>query len=131
MDNQINLIDTPGHIDFSGEVTRSLQVLDGAVTIFDGVKGVENQTKKVWDHASKFMLPKICYINKMDRIGASVVQTAQSIRNRLKTEPLIMQYPIGECEKLKGVIDLCSMEEITFGGEYGETIEKTILESNT
>ena len=125
------MIDTPGHIDFSGEVTRSLQVLDGVVTIFDGVKGVENQTQKVWSHASKFSLPKICYVNKMDRIGSSLLQTAQSIRDKLKTEPVIMQLPVGESEKFRGMIDLCSMEEIEFHGEYGERMERKIVEANT
>jgi len=78
------LIDTPGHVDFSGEVARSLKVLDGAVTIVDGVKGVEAQTIKVWDYATKKNIPKICYINKLDRIGSSVLQAAESIQRRLK-----------------------------------------------
>lgn len=95
-DDQINLIDTPGHVDFSGEVTRSLQVLDGAVTILDAVKGVESQTKKVWAHASKHHLPKICYLNKMDRIGASIPNVLSSINKKLNTTPLLIQDPIGE-----------------------------------
>lgn len=78
------MIDTPGHVDFSGEVARSLKVLDGAVTIVDGVKGVEAQTIKVWDYATKKNIPKICYINKLDRIGSSVLQAAESIQRRLK-----------------------------------------------
>ena len=105
--------------------------MDGVVTIFDGVKGVENQTQKVWNHASKFSLPKLCYVNKMDRIGSSILQTAQSIRDRLKTEPLIMQYPIGESEKFEGMVDLVNMEEITFKGEYGEIMKKIVIEANT
>lgn len=93
---QINLIDTPGHVDFSGEVTRSLRVLDGAVTILDGVKGVESQTIKVWEHAAKRGIPKLCYINKMDRIGSSVMRTAEAITALLKVQPIFFQAPIGQ-----------------------------------
>lgn len=89
--HQINLIDTPGHVDFSGEVARSLRVLDGAVTILDGVKGVEAQTMKVWELATKKNIPKLCFINKMDRIGSSIVRTAQAIEGLLKVDPIIFQ----------------------------------------
>jgi elongation factor G len=83
-DHQINLIDTPGHVDFSGEVARSVRVLDGVVTILDGVKGVEAQTQKVWGFSNKNNIPKIIYINKMDRIGSSLTQTILNIKNKLK-----------------------------------------------
>ena len=104
--HQINLIDTPGHVDFSGEVYRSLRVLDGVVTILDAVKGVEAQTLKVWAQASHFNLPKICYLNKMDRIGASCQQATESLAKKLGVEPLLLQYPVGDGETFKGVIDL-------------------------
>ena len=109
-DNQMNLIDTPGHVDFSGEVYRSLRVLDGVVTILDAVKGVESQTMKVWAQASRFKIPKICFLNKMDRIGASCQQAADSLVKKLGVEPLILQYPIGDGDFFKGVIDLIELE---------------------
>ncbi len=90
----------------------------------DGVKGVEAQTIKVWEQAKKRNIPRICYVNKMDRIGASILQTAESIQKRLKVEPLIMQYPIGEADLFKGVYDIAMMEEIVFGGKFGENMEK-------
>lgn len=93
---QINLIDTPGHVDFSGEVARSLRVLDGAVTILDGVKGVEAQTLKVWELATKKNIPKLCFINKMDRIGSSLLRTAQAIQGLMKVEPIFFQAPVGQ-----------------------------------
>jgi elongation factor G len=122
---QINLIDTPGHVDFSGEVARSLKVLDGAVTILDGVKGVEAQTIKVWEQARRRNIPRICYVNKLDRMGASILQTAESIKKRLKVEPLLMQMPVGECDMFKGVIDLLSMKQILFEGAYGSIPKMT------
>jgi elongation factor G len=106
LNHQINLIDTPGHVDFSGEVTRSVRVLDGVVTILDGVKGVEAQTQKVWASSNKFNIPKICFINKMDRIGSSLQQSAESIKTKLKVEPLILQSSIGDGDTFKGVVDL-------------------------
>lgn len=106
----LNLIDTPGHVDFSGEVTRSLRVLDGVVTILDGVKGVEAQTQKVWAQANKHQIPKICFINKMDRIGSSAEQSAESIKKKLKAEPLLLQMPIGDGDTFRGVIDLIELE---------------------
>ena len=93
---QINLIDTPGHVDFSGEVTRSLKVLDAAVTILDGGKGVQAQTVKVWKQAEKRNTPKICFINKLDKIGSSVQRTAEAIKALLGVEPLLLQMPIGQ-----------------------------------
>ncbi len=116
---QINLIDTPGHVDFSGEVARSLRVLDGAVTILDAVKGVQAQTKKVWDLANKKNIPKLCFLNKMDRIGSSVLRTADAIKGLLKADPIFFQYPVGQGENFKGVVDLLTMNFIQFKGKYG------------
>lgn len=107
---QLNLIDTPGHVDFSGEVTRSLRVLDGAITILDGGKGVEAQTVKVWRQAEKRGTPKICFVNKLDRIGSSVQRTAEAIQSLLNVEPLVFQMPIGQGENFKGVVDLITMQ---------------------
>lgn len=121
-DYQINLIDTPGHVDFSGEVARSLRVLDGAITILDGVKGVEAQTCKVWEQASKRQIPKLCFVNKMDRIGANILRAAESLKLRLKVDPLIMQCPIGEADKFRGVVDLINLQEILFHGKYGQEV---------
>ena len=107
---QINLIDTPGHVDFSGEVTRSLRVLDGAITILDGGKGVEAQTIKVWRQAERRGTPKICFVNKLDRIGSSVQRTAEAIKALLGVDPLVFQMSIGQGEHFKGVVDLLTMK---------------------
>lgn len=93
--------------------------MDGAVTIVDGVKGVEAQTIKVWEHATKRGIPKICFINKMDRIGASMERTIMSLERRLNLDPIILQAPIGQDEHFKGVVDLINMKEIYFEGKYG------------
>lgn len=118
--HQINLIDTPGHVDFSGEVTRSLRVLDGVVTILDAVKGVESQTQKVWAQATKHKIPKLVFLNKMDRIGSSASQSINSLRNRLAVDPLVLQIPLGDGDSFKGVIDLLDLEQILFAGRYGQ-----------
>lgn len=106
---QVNVIDTPGHVDFSGEVARSVRVLDGVVTIFDAVNGVQTQTQKVWLQANEKNLPKLCFINKMDRTGSSIDITIRSIKEKLGADPFVLQYPIGEAENFKGVIDLINM----------------------
>ena len=123
--SQLNLIDTPGHVDFSGEVARSLRVLDGAVAILDGVKGVESQTIKVWEQASRQGIPKLCFINKMDRIGSSVARTSEAIQHFLKVEPLLLQIPVGQGENFQGVVDLLTMKQLTFGGMYGDEVATT------
>lgn len=129
--HQINLIDTPGHVDFSGEVARSLRVLDGVVTIFDAVHGVQTQTEKVWMQANQKKLPKLAFINKMDRLGASVQHTVKTIKDRLNAESFVLQEPIGESENFKGVVDLLKMEAITFEGFRGETAEvRSLTESD-
>ncbi len=121
-DYQINLIDTPGHIDFTAEVQRSLRVLDGAVVVFDGVAGVEPQSETVWRQADRFKVPRICFINKLDRMGASFENSLQSIFKKLTLNAVAVQIPIGEEGGFKGVIDLMKMKAIYFEGESGENI---------
>lgn len=104
--HQINIIDTPGHIDFTAEVQRSLRVLDGGVVVFDAVAGVEPQSETVWRQADRFGVPRICYINKMDRMGANFYRTVDMIVDRLKGNPVVIQMPIGAYETFEGMIDL-------------------------
>ncbi|MBI1866498.1 MAG: elongation factor G [Candidatus Staskawiczbacteria bacterium] len=124
---QMNLIDTPGHIDFTAEVKRSLRVLDGAVVVFDGVAGVEPQSETVWRQADKYMVPRICLINKLDRMGASFEKSFQSILDKLTPNAVALQIPIGEEEKLSAIIDLIKMKALYFEGEKGkDVVEKDI-----
>src|SRR5689334_18397828 len=111
---RINIIDTPGHVDFTIEVERSLRVLDGAVALFDGVNGVEPQSETVWRQADKYRVPRICFVNKMDRIGADFEMSVASIREKLQANPCVLQYPLGSEEKLRGVIDLEAMKALVF-----------------
>jgi elongation factor G len=128
-DHQINLIDTPGHIDFTAEVQRSLRILDGAVVVFDGVAGVEPQSETVWHQADRYRIPRVCFINKLDRMGASFENSFKSILNKLTQSAVALQIPIGEEEKFSGVIDLLKMKAIYFEGEKGEkVVEKEIPE---
>ena len=120
---RVNIIDTPGHIDFTVEVQRSLRVLDGAVVVFDGVAGVEPQSETVWRQADKFHVPRICFINKLDRIGASFERSLQSIYERLTPNAVPVTIPIGHEQEHEGVIDLLRMKAIRFGGDHGEKIE--------
>jgi elongation factor G len=127
VDHRINIIDTPGHVDFTMEVERSLRVLDGAVAVFDGVAGVEPQSETVWRQADKYGVPRICFINKLDRAGASFDRSFESIITRLGANPVAIQIPIGLEDQLKGVIDLISMKGLiwndeTKGAEF-ETVE--------
>jgi elongation factor G len=127
VDHRINIIDTPGHVDFTMEVERSLRVLDGAVAVFDGVAGVEPQSETVWRQADKYGVPRICFINKLDRAGASFDHSFESIITRLGANPVALQIPIGLEDKLRGVIDLISMKGLIWndeskGAEY-ETVE--------
>ena len=115
--HRINIIDTPGHVDFTIEVERSMRVLDGAVTVFDSVAGVEPQSETVWRQADKYSVPRICYVNKMDRIGANFERTVQMMIDRLGTVPLVIQLPIGSEDKFEGVVDLVKMKEIVWKGE--------------
>ncbi|MCH7591350.1 MAG: elongation factor G [Planctomycetes bacterium] len=108
----INLIDTPGHVDFTAEVERSLRVLDGMVAVFDAKEGVEAQSETVWAQADKYRVPRICFINKMDKIGADFEWSVASIRKRLRVEPLVLQLPIGSSDSLTGIIDLVEMKAV-------------------
>ena len=110
LDHQINLIDTPGHIDFTAEVQRSLRVLDGGVVVFDAVAGVEPQSETVWRQADDYNVPRICFVNKMDRIGADFVRTIRMIRDRLSANPIAIQWPIGSESDFTGIIDLLAMK---------------------
>ncbi|MBI3182004.1 MAG: elongation factor G [Myxococcales bacterium] len=111
---RINIIDTPGHVDFTIEVERSLRVLDGAVALFDGVNGVEPQSETVWRQADKYQVPRICFINKMDRVGADFEMSVQSIREKLGATPCVLQLPLGSEENFRGVIDLVRMKALVF-----------------
>ncbi|MBP9676741.1 MAG: elongation factor G [Anaerolineaceae bacterium] len=117
---QINVIDTPGHIDFTAEVQRSLRVLDGGVVVFDAVQGVEPQSETVWRQADLYNVPRICFVNKMDRLGASLDYTIGTIRERLGANPIQMQLPIGSEAGFKGVVDLLTMQAILFDDELGK-----------
>ena len=116
-DHQINIIDTPGHVDFTIEVERSLRVLDGAVAVFDGVAGVEPQSQTVWRQADRYRVPRICFVNKLDRTGASFEHCVETIKNRLNAIPAVVQLPIGSEADFIGVIDLINMRALTWRGE--------------
>ena len=116
-ETQINVIDTPGHVDFTVEVERSLRVLDGAVAVFDGKEGVEPQSETVWRQADKYEVPRICFVNKMDKLGADFYFTVDTIVNRLKAKPLVIQLPIGAENDFIGVVDLVEMRALVWRGE--------------
>ncbi|MDQ3094993.1 MAG: elongation factor G [Actinomycetota bacterium] len=116
-DHRINIIDTPGHVDFTIEVERSLRVLDGAVAVFDSVAGVEPQTETVWRQANKYNVPRMCFVNKMDRTGADFFRTVEMIENRLQSTPAVIQLPIGSEANFLGVIDLVKMKAIIWDGD--------------
>jgi len=115
--NQINIIDTPGHVDFTVEVERSLRVLDGAVAVFDGKEGVEPQSEQVWRQAAKYDVPRICFVNKMDKLGADFYYTVGTIVDRLGAKPLVMQLPIGAEDNFDGVVDLIDMKALMWPGK--------------
>ena len=115
--NQINIIDTPGHVDFTVEVERSLRVLDGAVAVFDGKEGVEHQSETVWRQADKYDVPRICFVNKMDKLGADFYYTVDTIVKRLGAKPLVIQLPIGFENTFEGVVDLVEMRALTWRGD--------------
>ncbi|MBF6274745.1 MULTISPECIES: elongation factor G [Nocardia] len=125
--NQINIIDTPGHVDFTVEVERSLRVLDGAVAVFDGKEGVEPQSEQVWRQADKYDVPRICFVNKMDKLGADFYFTVQTIKDRLGAKPLVIQLPIGAEDSFEGIVDLVEMNAKVWTGEtkLGEKYEVT------
>src|SRR3954447_5679629 len=124
-DYQINIIDTPGHVDFTAEVERSLRVLDGAVAVFDAVAGVQPQSETVWRQADKYKVPRICFMNKMDRVGADFFRSVDTIVDRLKARPVPIQIPVGAEEKFLGVVNLVKMKariwrDETLGAEFDE-----------
>ena len=124
-DNQINIIDTPGHVDFTVEVERSLRVLDGAVAVFDGKEGVEPQSETVWRQADKYNVPRICFVNKMDKLGADFYFSVRTIEDRLKATPIVLQLPIGSESDFQGVVDLIGMRALVWEGDVklGEDYE--------
>ena len=121
---QINIIDTPGHIDFTAEVQRSLRVLDGGVVVFDGVQGVEPQSETVWRQADRYQVPRICFINKLDRVGADFYRAVNSIKERLGANPLPLQLPIGREAEFKAIIDLFKMKAVYWVDDLGLTMEE-------
>ena len=121
--HRINLIDTPGHVDFSDEVERSLRVLDGAVAVFDAVAGVEPQSESVWRQADRHGVPRIAFVNKLDRAGADLDTAVESIRERLHTVPLVVQLPIGQEDGFTGVVDLLRMRALVWA-DGGDTFEE-------
>jgi elongation factor G len=127
---QINIIDTPGHIDFTVEVQRSLRVLDGAVVIFDGVAGVEPQSETVWHQADKFRVPRLCFINKIDRTGADFKKSLDSIYQKLTPNVVPLQIPIGKEDNFRGVVDLLLMKAYFFEGDYGEIVREEDVPGN-
>ncbi|MBO9385929.1 MAG: elongation factor G [Thermomicrobium sp.] len=124
-DHRINIIDTPGHVDFTVEVERSLRVLDGGVVVFDGVQGVEPQSETVWRQADKYRVPRICFINKLDRIGANYVRAIEMIRERLRAQPAAIQWPIGLESEFRGIIDLIEFRAKIYHDDLGQHIEDT------
>jgi elongation factor G len=127
-DHQINIIDTPGHVDFTVEVERNLRVLDGAVAVFDGKEGVEPQSEQVWRQATKYDVPRICFVNKMDKIGADFYYTVRTISERLGATPLPIQLPIGSEGDFVGVVDLVQMRALTWRGEVSKGEDYTVEE---
>lgn len=124
-DHRINIIDTPGHVDFTVEVERSLRVLDGGVVVFDGVQGVEPQSETVWRQADKYRVPRICFINKLDRIGANYVRAIEMIRERLRAQPAAIQWPIGLESEFRGIIDLIEFRAKIYHDDLGQHIDDT------
>ena len=116
-DHTINIIDTPGHVDFTAEVERSLRVLDGGVVVFDSVAGVEPQSETVWRQADKYSVPRICFVNKMDRVGADFFRTIDMITNRLNAQPVPIQLPLGSEDKFKGFVDLVENQAVVYNDQ--------------
>src|SRR5574338_1728960 len=124
-DHRVNIIDTPGHVDFTAEVERSLRVLDGAVAVFDAVAGVQPQSETVWRQADKYSVPRICFINKMDRVGADFYHAVDTIVEKLQARPVPIQIPVGAEEQFKGVVDLIRMKariwrDETLGAQFDD-----------
>jgi len=125
--NKINIIDTPGHVDFTVEVERSLRVLDGAIAVFDGSQGVEPQSETVWRQADKYEVPRLCFINKMDKIGADFFMSLDSIRTRLNPRAVAIQLPIGAEDSFRGVIDIIGGKAYEFKGVHGEQVNEILI----
>src|SRR5271167_1522931 len=125
LDHRINIIDTPGHVDFTAEVERSLRVLDGGVVVFDAVAGVEPQSETVWRQANKYDVPRICFVNKMDRMGADFWRTVAMIRDRLGAAPVPIQIPVGRESNFKGFIDLLEGNAVIFTDDLGTKSDHT------
>jgi elongation factor G len=125
--HQINVIDTPGHVDFTAEVQRSLRVLDGGVVVFDGVAGVEPQSETVWRQANTYGVPRMCFINKMDRTGANFQRCVDMIVDRLRGNPVPLQFPYGEGADFAGIVDLLTMELVTYGNDLGTDIQRVAI----
>ncbi|MEA3449862.1 MAG: elongation factor G [Patescibacteria group bacterium] len=123
-DNRVNIIDTPGHVDFTVEVERSLRVLDGAIAVFDGSAGVEPQSETVWRQADKYRVPRLCFVNKMDKMGADFKMSMDSIHERLSTKAVAFQLPIGAEDDMRGVVDLLTEKAYEFKGSFGEKINE-------
>ena len=130
LDNRINIIDTPGHVDFTAEVERSLRVLDGGVVVFDAVAGVEPQSETVWRQANKYNVPRICFVNKMDRLGADFWRTVEMIRERLGASPVPIQIPVGQESDFKGFVDLIEQQAVIFTDDLGTKSEHTQVPAN-
>lgn len=126
-EHKINLIDTPGHVDFTIEVERSLRVLDGAIAVFDAVAGVEPQSETVWRQANHYQVPRIAFVNKMDRVGATLTRTVHMLQERLAAHPIVLQLPLGMEAEFSGVIDLLSLEEISWLDDLGQNLQRTAL----
>ena len=125
--NKINIIDTPGHVDFTVEVERSLRVLDGAIAVFDGQAGVEPQSETVWRQADKYNVPRLCFVNKMDKMGADFYMSLNSIKQRLNSKAVAIQLPIGAEDHLTGVVDLLERKAYNFAGNFGENINEVAI----
>src|SRR5258708_3328791 len=127
-DEQINLIDTPGHVDFTIEVERSLRVLDGAIIVFDAGNGVEPQSETVWRQADRYSVPRLAFINKMDKVGADFEMCIESIKKKLGANPVPIYLPIGAENAFEGVLDLVTGERVTFEGERGTEVKRVKAE---
>src|SRR5471032_576341 len=125
--HRINIIDTPGHVDFTVEVERSLRVLDGAVAVFDAVSGVEPQSETVWRQADKYDVPRLAFINKMDRVGADFFGSVKSMHDRLGAKTVVIQLPIGSEGEFKGFVDLVSMDAVVYTDDLGTTSEHSAI----